>query len=83
MPKMKAHSGAKKRFKPTGGNTKIKRRCQNKNDLLNGKPRQRIRTLRRGGYIGPDKEKAMRTLLCVGGKPKKRKTVDTAEGGNI
>ena len=81
MPKMKAHSGAKKRFTPTGGNTKIKRRCQNKNHLLNGKPRERIRRLRQGGYVGPDKEKAVRTLLCVGG-PKKRKT-DLAEGGNL
>jgi len=80
--KMKTHSGAKKRFKPTSGGTQIKRACQNKNHILNKKPRERKRKLRQGGYVSEHQEKAVRTMLVCGGKPKKRKTRgETADGG--
>ena len=72
MPKMKTHSGAKKRFKPTSGGTQIKRACQNKNHILNKKPRERKRKLRQGDYVGDSQERAIRTLLQTGGKPKAR-----------
>ena len=51
MPKMRSHSGAKKRFKPTSGGTKLKRACQNKNHILNKKSRERKRKLRHGDYV--------------------------------
>ena len=81
MPKMKTHSGAKKRFKPTSGGTQIKRACQNKNHILNKKTRERKRKLRQGDYVGPSSEKAMRTLIQAP-KPKKRKP-ETTGGTNI
>ena len=67
MPKMKTHSGAKKRFKATPSG-KIKRACQNKNHILNKKTRKRKRELRQGDYVGPSQEKAIRTLIQAGGK---------------
>jgi len=68
MPKAKTHSGAKKRFKPTSGGTKIKRSCQNKNHILNKKSRERKRKLRQGEYVDETQEKAVRKLLNAGGK---------------
>jgi large subunit ribosomal protein L35 len=44
MPKMKTHSGAKKRFKVTGGG-KIMRERANKRHLLEGKSSRRTRRL--------------------------------------
>ena len=79
MPKMKTHSGAKKRFKPTSGGTQIKRACQGKNHILNKKTRERKRKLRQGAYVSAEQDKAIRTLLVMGGKPRKRKT--QVEGG--
>ena len=82
MPKMKTHSGAKKRFKTTSGGTQIKRAKQNKNHILEKKPRKRKRMLRQGDYVGPAQEKAVRTMLVAGGKPKKRKPrPETNDGG--
>jgi len=74
MPKMKTHSGAKKRFKPTSGGTRIKRACQNKNHILNKKSRERKRKLRQGDYVSDAQEKAMRTLVQAGGKRKSSRT---------
>jgi len=68
MPKMRSHSGAKKRFKATSGGTKIKRGCQNKNHILNKKPRKRKRLLRQGDYVAEGQEKTIRTLIGAGGK---------------
>jgi len=68
MPKMKRHSGAKKRFRATSGGTKIKRACQNKNHILNKKSRERKRKLRQGEYVNETQEKAIRTLIQAGGK---------------
>ncbi len=44
MPKMKSHSGAKKRFKTTGSG-KIRRRQRNKNHFLEKKSSRRKRRL--------------------------------------
>ena len=44
MPKMKTHSGAKKRFKVTGGGKLMHRRA-NRNHLLEHKPSTRTRRL--------------------------------------
>ena len=68
MPKMKTHSGAKKRFKPTSGGTKLKRACKNKNHILNKKPRKRKRVLRQGDYVNETQERTIRTLIQAGGK---------------
>jgi len=70
MPKMKTHSGAKKRFKATASG-KIKRSCQNKNHILNKKTRERKRKLRQGDYVNETQEKAVRRLIQAGGAPKK------------
>ena len=80
-PKMKTHSGAKKRFKPTSGGTQIKRSCQNKNHILTKKSRERKRRLRQGEYVGSEQEKLIRTLVQAGGKPKRRKA-ETTGGTN-
>jgi len=71
MPKMKTHKGAQKRFRATSGGTKLKRAKQNKNHILNKKSRERKRKLRHGGYVSTAQERAMRTLIQAGGKPKK------------
>jgi len=69
MPKMKSHSGAKKRFKATASG-KIKRACQHKNHILNKKPRERKRRLRQGSYVDGTQARAMRRLIQAGGQPK-------------
>ena len=74
MPKMKTHSGAKKRFKPTASG-KLKRACQHKNHILNKKSRERKRRLRKGDYVDGAQEKAMRTLVQAGGKRKAKEVV--------
>jgi len=50
MPKMKTHSGAKKRFKMAAGG-KIKRSKAYKSHLLTGKSSKRTRQLRKSGLI--------------------------------
>jgi len=65
MPKMKTHSGAKKRFRFTATG-KLKRAKQNKNHILNKKPTKRTRKLRQGGYVDATQLKTMTTLM--GGK---------------
>jgi large subunit ribosomal protein L35 len=68
MPKMKTHSGAKKRFRPTSGGTRLKRACKNKNHILNKKSRERKRRLRHGDYVDATQEKTVRSMLQAGGK---------------
>jgi large subunit ribosomal protein L35 len=63
MPKMKTHSGAKKRFKPTAGGKMVKRGMQNKNHILNKKSRKRKRDLRQGEYVDKTQEKTIKTLI--------------------
>jgi large subunit ribosomal protein L35 len=67
MPKMKTHSGAKKRFKPTSGGTMIKRGRQNKNHILNKKSRERKRNARHGDYVSESSIRAVSILVGARG----------------
>ena len=62
MPKMKSNSGAKKRFRATGGGG-IKRGKMGRRHLLNCKNRNRKRALRKSGLVHPTNEKSIRSLL--------------------
>lgn len=62
MPKMKSHSGAKKRFKLTASGM-IKRSKQNKNHILNKKSTKRKRNLRQGGYVDATQEKTIKRMI--------------------
>jgi len=63
MPKMKSHSGAKKRYRVTG-NGKLKRGQQGKSHILTKKARKRKADLRQTAYMGSDKqERAIKSLL--------------------
>ena len=62
MPKMKTHSGAKKRFRFTA-NGKLKRAKQNKNHILNKKPTKRTRMLRQGGYVDETQAKTISNMM--------------------
>lgn len=55
MPKMRSHSGAKKRFRVTG-NGKLKRGQQGKGHILTKKAQKRKVSLRQTAYMGSDKE---------------------------
>lgn len=62
MPKMKTHSGAKKRYKVTGTG-KILRRRVNRNHILEKKPSTRTRRLARAAELtGGDRTRARRQL---------------------
>ncbi|MDR2202441.1 MAG: 50S ribosomal protein L35 [Clostridiales bacterium] len=63
MPKMKGHSGAKKRFRVTASG-KLKRGQQGKSHILTKKTRKRKVGLRQIAYMGSQKqERAMKTLI--------------------
>lgn len=62
MPKLKSHSGAKKRFKFTK-NGKIKKACSNKSHILNKKSTKRKRRLRKAGYTDKTNMNAVRAML--------------------
>ncbi|MGH3660547.1 MAG: 50S ribosomal protein L35 [Micromonosporaceae bacterium] len=62
MPKNKAHSGAKKRFRVTGTG-KVMRRRANRNHMLEHKPSTRTRRLWNEVEISPADSKRMRRLL--------------------
>ena len=62
MPKMKSHSGAKKRFKLTGTG-KVKRYTQNKSQILRKKSTKRKRRLRTRTYVSATQEKTVKTLI--------------------
>lgn len=62
MPKMKSHSGAKKRFKLTASG-KVKRTKAGKNHILTKKTTKRKRGLRQGGYVDKTQEAMVRSLL--------------------
>ena len=57
MPKMKSHSGAKKRFRVTASG-KVKRAQQGKNHILTNKTSKRKMGLRQGAYMGSEKQAA-------------------------
>lgn len=62
MPKMKSHSGSKKRFRLTAKGL-IKRSKCNKNHILNKKDRKRKRNLRQGGYVNETQQKTVKAML--------------------
>lgn len=62
MPKMKTHSGAKKRFKVTGTG-KLVRRQAFMNHILEKKPSKRTRRLKREVGLAPGDGDRMRKLL--------------------
>ena len=62
MPKMKSHSGAKKRFSLTATG-KVKRGHQGKSHILSKKNTKRKRRLRTTSYVENTQEKTMKTLI--------------------
>ena len=62
MPKMKSHSGAKKRFSLTATG-KVKRGHQGKSHILSKKNTKRKRRLRTTSYVDNTQEKTMKTLI--------------------
>lgn len=66
MPKMKTHSGAKKRFKLTAKG-KVKRKSANRNHINAKMKPERRRRLGKAAYVGVTEEKRIKRLLGVGG----------------
>jgi large subunit ribosomal protein L35 len=62
MPKMKTHSGAKKRFRVTGTG-KIMRRRANRQHYFEHKPSTRTRRLANDVTLSPADQKKMSRLL--------------------
>ncbi|MFT4186564.1 MAG: 50S ribosomal protein L35 [Micrococcaceae bacterium] len=62
MPKMKTHSGAKKRFKQTGSG-KLRREQANRRHLLEGKPSTRTRRIKGDTDVSKADTKAVKRLL--------------------
>ena len=62
MPKMKSHSGAKKRFRVTGSG-KVKRTHQGKNHILTKKDTKIKRRLRSGAYVSETQVKTIKNSL--------------------
>jgi large subunit ribosomal protein L35 len=62
MPKMKTHSGAKKRFRLTGTG-KLKREQANRRHLFEGKPSTRTRRLAMDVDVAPADTKRIKRLL--------------------
>ena len=62
MPKIKTHSGAKKRFNLTK-NGKIKRARANKSHILNKKSTKRKRQLRQTGYTTTTEGNTIKKLI--------------------
>ena len=62
MPKMKSHSGAKKRFRITATG-KIKRAHQGKNHILSKKDTKRKRRLRSDAYVSVTQERTIKDSL--------------------
>lgn len=62
MPKLKTHSGAKKRFSLTK-NGKVKRAHANKSHILNKKSTKRKRGLRKGAYADVSNAPTIKKLI--------------------
>lgn len=62
MPKIKTHSGAKKRFNLTKTG-KVKRAHAYKNHILNKKSTKRKRGLRKGAYADATNESAIKRMI--------------------
>jgi large subunit ribosomal protein L35 len=63
MPKMKTHSGARKRFRLTGSG-KVMRRRANRRHLLEHKPSRRTRRLAGDVTVAPADVKEVKKLLA-------------------
>ena len=64
MPKMKTHSGAKKRFKLTGSG-KLRREQANRRHLLEGKTTTRTRRLAADVDVSPADAKRVTRMLGI------------------
>ncbi len=62
MPKIKTHSGAKKRFNLTASG-RVKRAKAYKSHILNKKTSKRKRNLRKGTYIADCEAKNIKKLI--------------------
>ena len=62
MPKIKTHSGSKKRFNLTKSG-KVKRARANRNHILNKKSTKRKRSLRKGAYADSTNEAAIKRMI--------------------
>lgn len=62
MPKMKSHSGAKKRFRVTASG-KFRRNRKNKRHILTKKSSKRKRQLRKAALVHPTQEHQVRLML--------------------
>ena len=62
MPKMKTHSGAKKRFKVSGAGKLLRRRAM-KSHLLEKKSAKRKRSFRRDAAVAGSDGKTVKKLL--------------------
>ncbi len=62
MPKMKTHSGTKKRFKITG-NGNVKRWRPGTSHLAPGKTQKRIRHLRKSGVVSTSDMSHIRQMI--------------------
>ncbi len=62
MPKIKTHSGAKKRFSLTKSG-KVKRAHAFKSHILNKKSTKRKRGLRKGAYADSTNESAIKRMI--------------------
>jgi len=65
MPKMKTHSGAKKRFKKTASG-KFKYQSVFRRHLLTGRPQKRKRQLRNGNYVCDAQHHQIAAMLPYG-----------------
>ena len=65
MPKMKTHSGAKKRFSTTGSG-KLKGRHPYTSHILEKKSPKRKRSLSHDALLSPDDTPRVRKLLGIG-----------------
>lgn len=64
MPKMKSHSGAKKRFKITGTG-KLRRRQANKGHLMETKSSRRVRRISGETNVSAADRKGIRRLMGI------------------
>ena len=64
MPKMKTHSGTKKRFKLTGSG-KVKRFQANTSHLMRKKSKKAKTRLAGSTLVAPADEKRIKKLLCL------------------
>ena len=67
MPKMKSHSGSKKRFRFTSTG-KAKRKMSHKNHILTKKNADRVRKLRGMTIVSAPDQKRIEALLPYGAK---------------